>query len=310
MESCSQNFCNILSEVEKRDDKIKQCSEQIDQIQAELPNASPKIFNDAKQQCIQGIKNAKITEISRRLIKTTKYHDHEEQLWEITSRIEFDQTQIIMDLWMDALLDHILCDKQKMPVRNSKLYVDFLKNQECSADDKKKYTKIIEVKGEKQLMWVKPQKSPEGGTSTILYGHKLPAGEDKVLESVLGYSQSQIKKDMFVTLFITDSDAHRVLEKDLKTAEDTVAEKIKKMGRKMDDLNVKQRALLVEKVFNSGSLDIWPKYTEAVLNEKYDIAAQECTSFYKDVNGVKHEMERRNNALKDLIARPLSDFAK
>ena len=133
------------------------------------------------------------------------------------------------------------------------------------------YIKSVENAGKvgynkQKKLWF-PHKSFEGGSDTIGYGHKIQSGEN--------FSGG-----------ITDEQAESLLRKDLQKAASQVN---KEVGGK--PLTKKQMEMLVDFVFNMGTLKKFPKFTQAALKNNLDV----MKSQYKRFSGGK-ELKGRNSA--------------
>lgn len=180
------------------------------------------------------------------------------------------------------------------------------------------YIKSVEngwKKGFRNGKWY-PYASPEGGSPTIAYGHKLKSGED--------YSDG-----------ISDSDAERLLIADLEHAHDVVVRthqqwvknylaELQSAAKKnpshskykfamgltpsspIFDLTPVQNQMLIDFVFNLGSLNKFPKFTSAVFRKDWDTASKEYKRSYTDSNGHHHELGR-NKIFFDTFLKPLMD---
>lgn len=124
---------------------------------------------------------------------------------------------------------------------------------------------------EKRHLWF-PIKSIEGGTDTIAYGHKLHSGEN--------FSKG-----------ITDDQASQLLIKDLNQARVKVKHEIdNEYGIGLfNTLSLSSQEMLIDFVFNLGSLRSFPKFVRGVLTNNKDIMQKE----YKRFIGGK-ELTNRN----------------
>lgn len=155
-----------------------------------------------------------------------------------------------------------LLQKIKKPMQDSsfdKSFVDYIKFVENGA--RKGFNK------EKKLWY--PHKSFEGGSDTIAYGHKILPGED-------------------YTKGITEEQAEALLVRDLEKAKAQVLREVNNQK-----LNGKQLEMLVDFVFNMGTLKKFPKFTRAVLDNNSTVMKAQ----YKRFSGGK-ELIGRNNAFK------------
>jgi len=136
-------------------------------------------------------------------------------------------------------------------------FVDYIKRVENAG--KTGYNK-------QKKLWF-PHESFEGGSDTIGYGHKIQKGED--------FSKG-----------ITDAQAEVLLKRDLEKAKNIVNKEVG--GRQ---LSKKQMEMFVDFVFNMGTLNKFPKFTEfALKNDLQGMKAQ-----YKRFAGGK-ELKGRNSA--------------
>jgi GH24 family phage-related lysozyme (muramidase) len=129
-------------------------------------------------------------------------------------------------------------------------------------------------------------KSPEGGTDTIGYGHKLTPEESKSGE-VYGIKI----KDM------TPEDAEVVLRKDVQRHAAKAAKKFEeKYDESWDDLSDAQRHLFVDYEYNLGSWQKFPKFFDAVVNEDVPGMVSQYKRMYTTPDGETKEIEARNKA--------------
>jgi GH24 family phage-related lysozyme (muramidase) len=110
----------------------------------------------------------------------------------------------------------------------------------------------------KKKLWF-PHRSYEGGMPTIGYGHKVKNAQE--LES--------FKKG------ISNSAVLKLLETDLSVANRRVHDYIKKKYGINLMLTKKQNEMLTDFAFNLGGLDKFPKFTDAVLRNKWDVVKKE-----------------------------------
>lgn len=144
-------------------------------------------------------------------------------------------------------------------------FIKFVENGNKSGFDKK------------NNLWF-PHASPEGGLPTIAYGHKI---KDKA-------ELEKFKKG------ITDSDAGKLLEKDLVAAKQKVYDYIHRKYKVKLQLTPKQEEMLIEFTFNLGSLDKFPKFTDAVLRNQLDTVKKEYIRSFVDTTGNRRELKQRN----------------
>ena len=140
------------------------------------------------------------------------------------------------------------------------------------------YIKKVENQGKvgynaEKKLWF-PHKSFEGGSDTIGYGHKIQKGED--------FSKG-----------ITDAQAESLLNTDLAKAKQQV---YKELGGVK--LTPQQEEMFVDFVFNMGTLNKFPKFTEFAL--KNDLEGMK--SQYKRYAGGKELKGRNSEFLKRFLA--------
>lgn len=148
-----------------------------------------------------------------------------------------------------------------------------------TVDDFSSYIKSVE-NGRKvgydknKKLWF-PHKSFEGGMPTIGYGHKVKDNHEL-----------EVYKNG-----ISDSKVNNLLLNDLMIANKMVREYIKRKYKVNLVLSQKQNEILVDYAFNLGGLDKFPKFVDAVLKNRWDIARNE----YIRKSGGK-ELTGRNKA--------------
>lgn len=119
-----------------------------------------------------------------------------------------------------------------------------------------------------------PHNSPEGGTQTIGYGHKLSARGSN-------YSNG-----------LTDREVEQLLLYDLENAKQIMYHDIKSMFDVNIKLDSNQEAMLLDFAFNLGTLKKFPNFTKAVLNKDWDTVKKEYKRSFKDSSGNRHELGR------------------
>ena len=145
-------------------------------------------------------------------------------------------------------------------------YIKFVENGQKVGYDKNK------------KLWF-PHKSYEGGMPTIGYGHKIQTNHE--LEA--------LKKG------ISDADVENLLKSDLTIANKRVHEYIKRKYKVDVMLSQKQSEMLTDFSFNvRGGLKTFPKFTDAVLHNQWDIVKQE---YLRKSNG--KNLTGRNKAFFD-----------
>lgn len=147
------------------------------------------------------------------------------------------------------------------------------------------YIKSVENGGKvgfKNGKWF-PHKSPEGGSRTIAYGHKIISGEENQFSNG-----------------ISDSAAEKLLIADLSNAKRKVYSDIKKMFSVQVPLDFRQEEMLTDYTYNLGTLTGFPKFVRAVLNREWNTAKKEYVRSFKDSGGERHTLAR-NKAFFDVF---------
>lgn len=129
-----------------------------------------------------------------------------------------------------------------------------------------------------------PHPSPEGGTDTIAYGHKLKSGEN----FSRGISQNQ---------------AIQLLKSDLNEAAGYAKNAVDKRFNKgtYDRLDNQRKQMLIDYIFNLGpeALSVFKNFTKAVVNNDKVTAFKEYKRKYKSKGSdVYQDLTRRNNLFK------------
>ena len=140
-----------------------------------------------------------------------------------------------------------------------------------------------ELKGRdpKTKTW-RPHVSPEGGLETVGYGHKLN-------------SWAEVKKHTG----ISDKDVVKLLRDDLIAANKKVHQYIESHYGAKILLSQKQDEMLTELAFNLGGLEKFPRFTDAVLRNNFDVMKQEFKRSYTLPSGERKSLERRNKLFYD-----------
>lgn len=120
-----------------------------------------------------------------------------------------------------------------------------------------------------------PHKSPEGGLPTIAYGHKLTDNEVERLSKG-----------------ISDSEAEKLLNHDLALAKKKVYSDIKIMFGIQVPLDQRQEEMLIDYAFNLGTLKEFPKYTRAVIDKNWEVAAKEYKRTFINSKGERYNLGR------------------
>jgi hypothetical protein len=147
-------------------------------------------------------------------------------------------------------------------------------------------------------------KSPEGGTKTFGFGHKLTAEEERT-GKINGKPIKYMTRDDAIALF--RQDLQKATEKaKAKLASGSV--KSKKYGvvkADWDTLTEKQKAMLVDFEFNvKNGINAFPAFTYGVINDNPDIMRQEYKRVVTDEKGKTRELGR-NKAFYSMFLKPL-----
>lgn len=119
-----------------------------------------------------------------------------------------------------------------------------------------------------------PHASPEGGSDTIAYGHKIKPGED--------FSKG-----------LTEKEATTLLMSDLQTAVKGVKSEI---GEDVfNKLDLRRQEMLIDFYFNLGTLSGFPKFVKAVIANDEKVMRAEYVRKYKDSSGKWKPIADRNN---------------
>ena len=143
-------------------------------------------------------------------------------------------------------------------------FIAYIKNVENAASEGRSSNGV----------WVQ-HSSPEGGSDTFGYGHKIKRGED--------FSQGR-----------TDAQVDALLVDDLQAAENIVRREI---GTDVyNKLDPKRKQMLIEFAFNLGTLRGFPLFTKAVIDNDIDVMRAEHHRKYEDKNTGKWiGLKRRND---------------
>tara|TARA_R100000081_G_scaffold38434_1_gene17829 strand:- start:26 stop:553 length:528 start_codon:yes stop_codon:yes gene_type:complete len=123
------------------------------------------------------------------------------------------------------------------------------------------------------------QKSPEGGSNTVGYGHKLTE-EEKVSGKVYGYDINTLNKNQANTILLRDlEEKNKILTN--------------KLGTEYTELDPKRKQMLLDIQFNvKGGIDSFPKFTEAVLDNDINTMQKEYKRYFKNKQGKYQELAR------------------
>ena len=133
--------------------------------------------------------------------------------------------------------------------------------------------------GKKSQAW---HDSPEGGTPTFGYGHKMNVLE-KDTRQVYGYDLGKA----------TEADARAVLKRDLGVYE---AQAKNFIGPKWDSLPKRSKEMLMDMHYNVG-LERFPSFVKGVLKGDLDLQRKEYKRYYKNPKtGRNEEVKKRNDS--------------
>lgn len=143
-------------------------------------------------------------------------------------------------------------------------------------------------------------KSPEGGTDTFGFGHKLTPEEQRT-QTINGVPISKLTRDDAVKIFQQDL-ASKVQSAKQKLASGKITSK--KYGvvkADWDQLSNKQKQMLLDYEYNvAGGLNKFPSFVYGVINNDKNIMEQEYERKFTDASG-KVKRLARNNDFYDLF---------
>lgn len=133
----------------------------------------------------------------------------------------------------------------------------------------------------------KPHKSPEGGLKTIGYGHKLKLGETHLAN--VPQTNTEIEQ-----LLMKDLVNHSRLVKDaynkyIRTTYESQDQNL------FDSLDQKMKLLLIEKFYNGGTIDGWPKMLKHIHDKNPEAALIEARGKWRRKGEAPQWDTRRNN---------------
>lgn len=155
-----------------------------------------------------------------------------------------------------------------------------------------------------------PHGSVEGGTATLAYGHKLTQGEAKNNAVQIGSKTINLKDGLI------EAEAHDLFIQDVTTATNRAREEWNRWvkGGKppaipsmFDDLPLKFQAVLVNLVFNIGSLWVggtydWPKTSQFILaRDEQKTRSGAVTTFYNPKTKKRERLTNRARVLYDAV---------
>jgi len=137
--------------------------------------------------------------------------------------------------------------------------------------------------GFKDGMW-KPHASPEGGTDTIGYGHKLTKAEAASGKYDDG---------------ISDSDAIALYRKDIESHKDIVRKDVKDF----DELPPKYQDVLVNIAYNTGGVkeNKWPSLLKGMRAGDDAVVRKEMVTSFTDEEGNKGLLKTRAKKIADAV---------
>ena len=124
-----------------------------------------------------------------------------------------------------------------------------------------------------------PHPSPEGGSPTIGYGHKLRNDEE------------------WMKIGVEDASIENLLIKDITKSAEGASNVINEFGSgDFDTLCQRCQEMFTDFVFNLGSngLRKFPKFVTATLDHDHETVEQEYKRYYRSGSGVLKELEHRN----------------
>ena len=130
----------------------------------------------------------------------------------------------------------------------------------------------------------KPHPSPEGGTDTIGYGHKLTKAEAASGKYDKGISDSEA-----ITLFREDIEKHKAI--------------VKKDVKDFDKLPPKYQDVLVNIAFNTGSVKktMWPNLLKGMKAGLDTVVRKEMVTSFTDEDGNKGLLKTRAKKIADAV---------
>lgn len=149
-----------------------------------------------------------------------------------------------------------------------------------------------------------PHKSPEGGTRTLGYGHKLTQQEEDGNYVILPNG----KVVDFSQRGLTDDEVDLLLDADIQKHKSIAATQWDNSQKTpFSSLNPMHQAVLTEIVYNIGTLKNskgkwgWPSLAKGILNDDPDVVKQEIMRSYTNPNGKRVELTSRVNKIRGFI---------
>lgn len=144
--------------------------------------------------------------------------------------------------------------------------------------------------------------SPEGGTKTFGFGHKLTAEEQRT-GKINGKFIKHMTRDDAIALFKEDL-AKASERAKAKLATGVKSDKYGVVKADWDKLTDRQKAMLVDFEFNvKNGIKAFPSFTYGVVNNNQDIMREEYKRSFTDAKGKTRELAR-NKAFADLFFAP------
>ena len=144
--------------------------------------------------------------------------------------------------------------------------------------------------------------SPEGGTKTFGFGHKLTAEEQRT-GKINGKFIKHMTRDDAIALFREDL-AKASERAKAKLAAGVKSDKYGVVKADWDKLTDRQKAMLVDFEFNvKNGIKAFPSFTYGVVNNNQDIMREEYKRSFTDTKGRTRELAR-NKAFADLFFAP------
>jgi GH24 family phage-related lysozyme (muramidase) len=170
-------------------------------------------------------------------------------------------------MWNNDVIKEVL-EPPSMQQTNrnfDKSFIEYIK----TAENENKY---LFVKGK----WY-PYKDPTGQFYVIAYGHKIPK-----------------KKLKNYTKGISDADASRLLIQDLNEAKQKVYMELQSMFGIKIVLDRKREEMLIDFVYNLGTLKDFPKLARAIVDSDWDTVKKEYQRKWQNPSGQTQDLTKRN----------------
>jgi len=146
-------------------------------------------------------------------------------------------------------------------------------------------------------------KSPEGGTKTFGFGHKLTAEEERT-GKINGKYIKHMTRDDAIALFRQDLQKASERAKTKLESGSVKSDKYGVVKAEWDTLSDRQKAMLVDFEFNvKNGIKTFPSFTYGVVKNDPDIMRQEYKRSFTDVKGRTRELAR-NKAFSSLFFAP------